>query len=63
MPSQRPGKETVRVTVCRAGERLTFTVTQPQTIIEYDWIFRDNGRTVSGAYGRGRRSGRRLAEL
>ena len=52
-PLAETGKETIRVTVCRARERLTFTVTQPQTAVEYDWVFRDNGRTISGAYRQG----------
>ncbi len=52
-PLAEAGKETIQVAVCRARERLTFTVTQPQTTVEYDWVFRDNGRTISGAYRQG----------
>lgn len=47
------GKESIEVTVCRPGQRISFVVTQPQTRIEYDWVLREGGRVVSGAYRQG----------
>jgi hypothetical protein len=49
------GRETIRVTVCRDRTRLTFTTqiqgqSQP---VEYDWVFLNGGKTISGAYRQG----------
>jgi hypothetical protein len=42
----------VEVHVCRAGSRLTFTQrsTATRTVVEYDWVMQNGGRTVAGAW-------------
>jgi hypothetical protein len=48
------GQEQYRVLVCRDRSRLTFTTSTPgKTPVEYDWVFGDGGRTISGAYRQG----------
>jgi hypothetical protein len=45
------GLEQVHISVCRNKSRLQFTtVTSNGTPVEYDWVFLDGGKTISGAY-------------
>ena len=48
------GLEQIRVSVCRANTRLQFTTVWPNsTLVEYDWVFLDGGKTIAGAYRQG----------
>jgi hypothetical protein len=48
------GLEQVHVSVCRNKTRLQFTTATPNsTPVEYDWVFLDGGKTISGAYRAG----------
>ena len=48
------GLEQVHVSVCRSKTRLQFTTVTPNsTQVEYDWVFLDGGKTISGAYRQG----------
>ncbi|HPV77883.1 MAG TPA: discoidin domain-containing protein [Gemmatimonadaceae bacterium] len=47
------GLQTTRVLVCRDRSRLTFTTQGPGTLVEYDWVFLDDGKTIAGAYRQG----------
>jgi hypothetical protein len=49
------GRETIRITVCRDRTRLTFTTQiQGQSLpVDYDWVFLNGGKTISGAYRQG----------
>ena len=53
-PQSDQGLEQVRVSVCRPNARLQFTTVWPNsTLVEYDWVFLDGGKTISGAYRQG----------
>ena len=48
------GLEQIHVSVCRKQTRLTFTTVTPNSApVEYDWLFLNDGKTISGAYRHG----------
>jgi hypothetical protein len=52
------GRQETRVSVCEPERRLAFaTVLNGQVTAEYDWSFRDGGRTAAGAWRSGRGGG------
>jgi hypothetical protein len=50
-----PEQVKVSVSYCRDRKRLQFTSSAPgQTVVlKYDWVFLDDGKTISGAYNQG----------
>ena len=49
------GQVTIQVLVCRPQSRLTFRTTNSRTgaVVDYDWVIKDSGRTVFGAWRQG----------
>ncbi len=47
------GQVSIKVLVCRDKRRLTFTASRGRDTVEYDWVFRDNGKIVGGVWRQG----------
>jgi hypothetical protein len=47
------GQVSIKVLVCRDKRRLTFTASRGGATVEYDWVFRDNGKIVAGVWRQG----------